>query len=101
MKKQKQYKDTLQWFIAGFKFTLAMLKSFFLAVTQVAWGLTSLVVLGIALFYLRDKYGISIAQMSPLFSNLILFIADHIMLFVFVFFIVQLWLEMRELFKKE
>ena len=79
---------------------LSILKSFFLAITQVAWGLVSLFALDISLAYLSEKQGFDVTMVNKTFMDMIFFIQEHILLFVGVFFILDLYFEIREL-KKE
>ena len=82
-----------------FGMIFVMLKSFFLAVTQVAWGIASLFFLSITMFYLRDKYGTDITYVSPVFASLITFVMNNIMLWVFVFCVLHCVIEYKEVNK--
>ena len=80
--------------------TLALLKSFFLAVTQVAWGLVSLFGLNLLLTYII----ISQKQVVPeLVNNMFItlegFIMGNIMPFCWVFFILYAFFEIKEVLK--
>lgn len=79
---------------------LAGIKSFFLAATQVAWGLVSLFGLNLVLSYIitanRQVYP---SLINKTFLHLEQFIIENIMLFFFVFWIVYFITDYKELSK--
>ena len=77
--------------------TLALLKSFFLAITQVAWGIASLFFLNILLAYML-KDGIPF-YVSKMFLQLEAFIVSNIMPFVWVFFVLYAFFKIKEVLK--
>jgi len=77
--------------------TFALFKSFFLAVTQVAWGLVSIFGLNLLLAYMIRE-GTPI-EVSNLFLQLEMFIGTNIMSFVFIFFALYAYVEIKEVLK--
>lgn len=78
---------------------LSLIKAFFHAVTQVAWGLASLFILNGVFVYLHEKQNFDLTTISPLFIRLESFIITNIMFFVIVFFILISYLEVKEVYK--
>lgn len=77
---------------------LALLKSFFLAVTTVAWGIASLFFFNILIAYML-KDGIPF-YVSKMFLQLEHFLITNIMPFVWVFFVLLAFFEIKEVLKK-
>jgi len=79
---------------------LLILKSFFLAITQVAWGLVSLGLLGWVNFFIIKEYPLidfpNIIGILQFGINLIL---NHLNLFVWTFFIIYMYNELNELLR--
>lgn len=74
---------------------LMLLKSFFSAVTQVAWGLGGMMLLNLLLSYmLKEGLPTSVDKQFLIVEQ---FIFNHMMLFVWVFFGVYLYFEVKEL----
>ena len=80
---------------------LIIFKSFFIAVTQVAWGLVSLFGLNLLLTYLLREGQVLPSSLNYLFIKLEGLILNHIMVFVIVFFLVYLYFELKELLKRD
>lgn len=78
---------------------LIFLKSFFSAIVQVAWGLGGLFLLNLLLNYML-KEGIP-QSIDKQFLIAEQFIFNNIMMFVWVFFGVFLYFEVRELVKEK
>lgn len=76
-----------------------VLKSFFVSVTQVAWGLGGMMLLNLLLFYLL-KEGIP-TQVNLTFLKLEMFIFSKILFFLFIFFVVTFYFELRDLLRGE
>ena len=77
---------------------LLILKSFFLAITQLAWGLVSLSLLGWVRFFIITEYPLVNMPDFTNFLNLgINLILNNITLFFWVFFIVYIYFEIKEL----
>jgi hypothetical protein len=74
-------------------------KSLFMAVTQVAWGLIALFGFNALIVYLYKTQGLNVLSVSRIFLQIEGFIQQRIMLFVWIFFIVYLYFEIRELIK--
>lgn len=67
---------------------LSGIKSFFFAITQVAWGISGIFIMGAILRYYQEKYEIGFdVYISTNFAKLTLFVTEHIMLFFFIFWI--------------
>ena len=75
---------------------LIVLKSFFMAVTQVAWGLVSIVALKVAIIYALkgEALPVTINETFLLLTNLII---DYMLWFAFVFFIIFVYFDLKEL----
>lgn len=76
-------------------YILKIIKSFFYAVTQIAWGIASILLLNIALAYLMKSTD-SINLISNVFLNLESFIVKNVIWFVLVFFILYFYGEVKE-----
>jgi len=75
-----------------------ILKSFFLAITQLAWGLVSLGLLGWVMFFIRKEYPlVNLPDLSNFIGLGINFIINNITLFFWVFFIIYIYFEIKEL----
>jgi len=85
----------------SFLVLLKICKSFFMAVTQVAWGIVSLVFLNGALYYMNEKYGTDITSISPTFLKLDTWIFNNVMFFFWVFFALYLYFEIKEVISGE
>lgn len=82
-------------------YLLAAIKSFFFAVSQVAWGLLSIFGLNIALMYMIERHGTeSLTELNPLFIKLESIIITNILWFVLAFFLLYSFLEIKEVNKK-
>ena len=79
--------------------TLALLKSFFLAVTQVAWGLVSIFALNAVIYYMYEKQSLDLTTLNHTFLRLETFIGSNIMPFVWVFFVLYAFFEIKEVLK--
>jgi hypothetical protein len=77
---------------------LALLKAFFYAITNVAWGIFSLFALNSLLAYLLVSQG-QVNLVNPYFLTAEKFIIDNIMQFVWVFFILHSYSEIKEVVK--
>ena len=74
-----------------------ILKSFFMAVTQVAWGIVSIVALKVALIYaLKGDLPISI---NETFLYLTKLIVNNLMIFVWIFFAIYIYFDLNEFLK--
>jgi flagellar biosynthesis protein FlhB len=81
-------------------FGLSGVKSFFSAVTQVAWGIASIFILGAVLRYMMEKYSTGVPDyVSETFLSLTVFIIDNIMWFVFIFWLFYWITDYKELKK--
>ena len=77
---------------------LLILKSFFLAITQLAWGLVSLGLLGWVMFFIKKEYPlVNLPDFSWFLGLSVNFVINHIELFFWVFFIVYIYFEVKEL----
>jgi hypothetical protein len=82
------------------KIGLSGAKSFFSAITQVAWGLVSLFGLNIIIVYLMSKNNMILPpEVDKTFLLLSAFIIEHMMIFVFIFWIVYWYIDYKELKK--
>ena len=79
---------------------LAILKSFFHAVTQVAWGLTGIFAFNLILAYMLKGNQIMPNEVNQLFMKAEMLIINHVMLFFLVLFAIYLYSELKE-FKEE
>jgi hypothetical protein len=79
-------------------FTLAGLKSFFFAVTQVAFGIASMFFLNLMLAYFL-KEGIP-TEVSYTFLKIEMFIIQNVMNFVWTLFVLNYFFEIKEILKK-
>lgn len=84
-----------KWFIV----LLALGKSFFNAVTQVAWGIASLVILNASLLYMHEKYGTDLTYVTSTFLKLDAWVFNNIMFFFWIFFILYAYFEIRDVLK--
>lgn len=76
---------------------LVCLKSLFLAVTQVAWGLVSIFGLNLIMtYFLKEGMPLSISETFLILER---FIAGHVLLFVGCFFALYLYFEIKEIIK--
>lgn len=82
-----------------FMIPLLLAKAFFLAVTQVAWGLASMVFLNLEIVWVLKEE--MTQQISTGFLRLEAIVFNHIMLFVMIFFIIYAYYDIKELTKKE
>lgn len=73
---------------------LGIAKSFFMAVTQVAWGLSGLILIKIFMTY-AIREGLPI-YMNDGFLIMQYFIVDYMVWFVWVFFAYYLYFEIKE-----
>ena len=73
-------------------------KSFFLAVTNVAWGLLSLFAFNALIVYLYKSQGFDLTLIPPIFIMMEEFIINNILAFVFVFFVLCFYLEQKEIY---
>lgn len=81
---------------------LLILKSFFLAIVQLAWGLVSLGLLGWVIFFVRKEYPlVNLPDMTNFLNLGINFIMGNLNLFFWVFLITYFYFELRDLLKKE
>lgn len=82
-----------------------ILKSFFLAITQLVWGLVSLGLLGWVMFFIRKEYPlVNLPDFSWFLELAVNLIIDNITLFFWVFFIVYVyfeWLELKQRIKSK
>ena len=79
---------------------LLILKSFFLAITQLAWGLVSLGLLGWVMFFIKKEYPlVNLPDFSWFIGGLVNYILNNVELFFWVFFIVYIYFEIKELLK--
>jgi hypothetical protein len=77
---------------------LALLKAFFYAITNVAWGLVSLFAFNALITYLMVSQG-QVNLVNPYFLKAEAFIIDNIMQFVWVFFILHSYSEIKDVIK--
>lgn len=80
---------------------LKILKSFFLAVTQVSWGVLSLFGFNLLLAYLLKENMIKISEINKLFISLGDIILQNIMIFTLIFFALYLYDEIIDLRKQK
>ena len=79
----------------------ALIKSMFSAVTQVAWGLVSLLGLNVVMAYILAKNEMILPPyIDQTFLKISMFIVEHIMAFVWIFFILACYFEIKEVLKK-
>lgn len=86
-------------FIKGTMVVFAIIKSFFLSITQVAWGLVSIFGLNWLITYLMVNRQVDLSSINLLFIQMEGFIVDNIMWFVLAFFILYLYSEIKEVLK--
>ena len=80
---------------------LLILKSFFLTIVQLAWGLVSLGLLGWVRFFIAKEYPlVNFPDFTKLLDLGINIIMDNINIFFCVFFITYSYLEIKELIKQ-
>lgn len=84
----------------AFKILIVSGRAFFLAITQVAWGIASLFFLSLTMFYLRDNYGTELPILPPIFYQIISFLFDKLMWFVMIFLLFNIWIDYKEMSKK-
>lgn len=87
--------------IKGGAIVFSVIKSFFLAVTGVAWGLVSIFGFNALLSFLIVKTDSSfdLSKINPLFLKLEIFISNNLMLFIFAFFALYLYFDIKEILK--
>ena len=77
-----------------------IIKSFFLAITQLAWGLVSLGLLGWVVFFIRKEYPlVGLPDLTKFLDISVNFILNNINLFFWTFFIIYIYFEFKELRK--
>jgi len=78
-----------------------VLKSLFVAITQVAWGIAGLLLLQILIVYIMVQNNMEPPEeISKVFLTASLFIIEHIMLFVSIFFVLYMYTETKETMKE-
>lgn len=83
-----------------FNFGLSGLKSFFSAVTQVAWGIVSLIGLNMLIVYVATVNKQTIPSIVDItFLKLETFIIEHIMIFTLIFWLFYWIVDYKELKK--
>jgi hypothetical protein len=93
-------KVTINWkFIKKYWIVpLLILKSFFLAITQLAWGLVSLGLFGWVMLYIKNEYPlVNLPDITGFLSLAINLIIDNVTLFFWIFFIIYVYFEFLEL----
>ena len=78
---------------------LILFKSFFIAVTQVAWGLASIFILLGANFYFIEKGYTENFAINEVFMNLMKFIFNNINWFVITIMALYLYFKIKEYLK--
>ena len=77
---------------------LLVVKSFFLAITQVAWGLVSLGLFGWVIFYIKNEYPlINVPDISGIMKIGVDLILNNVTSIVLVFFIIYFYFEFKEI----
>ena len=77
---------------------LIILKSFFMAITQVAWGIVSIVALKVALIYALEKDALPVS-VDELFLKIVQIIVDYMVWFALIFFVIYLYFDLNEFAK--
>jgi len=82
-------------------FILAIMKSFFHAITDLAWGLISIFGFNLLMTYLATAYEFDLTTITPLFFKAIFFISDHIPAFFWTFFAWHLYFNVNKILERK
>jgi hypothetical protein len=77
---------------------LLILRAFFQAITQLAWGLVSLGLLGWTTFFLRKEYPlVKIPDLTGVLSIGVDLILNNLSLFFWTFFIIYMYFDIKQI----